>query len=62
MSAAGLAATVGHAYVVGCTHPTVMQAASAEPEKFTVAQSGSILATEEMLAAVKDELGTFVLG
>lgn len=58
----GLAAVVGHVYVVGITHPSVQEAADAAPEKFTVARAGSILATEEMLDAVKMELGTFVLG
>lgn len=58
----GLAAVVGHVYVVGVTHPSVQEAADAAPEKFTVAQTGSILATEQMLDAVKMELGTFVLG
>ena len=58
----GLAAVVGHVYVVGVTHPSVREAADAAPEKFTVAKAGSILATEEMLAAVNMELGTFVLG
>jgi hypothetical protein len=53
---------VGHVYVVGVTHPSVQEAADAAPEKFTVAKAGSILATEEMLAAVNMELGTFVLG
>lgn len=58
----GLASVVGHVYVVGVTHPSVKKAADKSPEKFTIANAGSILATEEMLAAVNMELGTFVLG
>lgn len=58
----GLAAVVGHVYVVGITHPSVKEAADAAPEKFSIANAGSILATEEMLAAVSMELGSFQLG
>lgn len=49
-------------YVVGAAHPKVLELAETDPEKFTVARPGSIAATEEMLDAVADELGTFVLG
>ena len=53
---------VGHVYVVGAAHPEVLEVAATDQEKFTVARPGSIAATEEMLNAVADELGTFVLG
>lgn len=57
-----MAAAVGHVYVVSITHSNVREAINAEPEKFTVAKAAGILATEEMLAAVRDELNTFKLG
>jgi hypothetical protein len=59
---AEMAAAVGHVYVVSITHSNVREAINAEPEKFTVAKAAGILATEEMLAAVRDELNTFKLG
>ena len=44
------------------THPNVRRAAEAKPEKYTLANKQGILATDEVLAAVRDDLGTFVLG
>lgn len=62
LACAELAAAVGHVYVVSVTHPNVQKAVDANPEKFTVAKSAGILATDEMLAAARDELNTFKLG
>lgn len=59
---AELAAALGQVYVVGATHPALAETARVQPEKFTIAKRGGILATDEMLAAVSDELGTFKLG
>lgn len=53
---------MGHVYVVSITHPNVQKAVDANPEKFTVAKFAGILAADEMLAAVRDELNTFKLG
>ncbi len=47
---------------VSVTHPNVQAAADAQPEKFTIAKNSGILATDEVLSAVRDDLGTYVLG
>jgi len=57
-----LAEVVGHVWVVSVTHPNVQKAADMQPEKFTIAKKRGILATDEVLAAVRDDLNTFVLG
>ena len=57
-----LAAEVGQVYVVSKTSPSIVEAAAADPEKFWVAKSGGILATEEVLYALGDRLGAFIMG
>ena len=59
---AELAAEVSHVFVVSKTSKSIVEAASADPEKFWVAKSGSILATEEALYALGDRLGAFIMG
>ncbi len=59
---AELAAEVGQVYVVSKTSPSIVKAAEADPEKFWVAKSGGLLATEEALYALGDKLGAFIMG
>lgn len=44
------------------THPNVQEAADANPEKYTLAKKQGILATDEVLLAVRDDLHTIILG
>lgn len=58
----GLAAVVGKVFLVSKTSQSVVEAAAADPHKFTVATTGGILATEEMFQALGDHLGAFIMG
>ncbi len=49
-------------FVVSKTSPSIAEAAAADPDKFWVAKSGGILATEEVLYALGDRLGAFIMG
>ena len=53
---------MGQVYVVSKTSPSIVKAAEADPDKFWVAKSGGLLATEEALYALGDKLGAFIMG
>jgi len=52
---------VGSVFVVSNSSPSIAEAAAADPDKFWVAKKGGILATDEVLYALGDKLGAYMI-
>ncbi len=47
--------------MVSNSSPSIAEAAAADPDKFWVAKKGGILATDEVLYALGDKLGAYMI-